>query len=100
MAKFLIEVDHEADRVACARAVRVFLATGSHYLTHTDWGCLDGVHTGWIVADVESREQARAILPPAERARARIVALNRFTMEQVEEALGHRGGAAGGGGKE
>ena len=38
MTRFLIEVPHEAERVACARVVEVFLKTGSHFLTHADWG--------------------------------------------------------------
>jgi len=37
MARFLIEVPHEAERVACARVIEIFLKTGSHFLTHADW---------------------------------------------------------------
>ena len=97
MARFLIEVDHEAETVACARAVRVLLTTGSHYLTHADWGCTDGVHTGWITVEADTKQEARAVLPPSERHRARIIALNKFTMEEIDKILAHhRGGAAGG----
>jgi len=93
MAKFLIQVNHDGRAIACARAQRLFLATGSHYLTHADWGCRDGVHSAWIVVDLETREQARAVLPPADRPRARIVALSTF-----DEALAqHRGSASAGG---
>jgi nicotinate-nucleotide pyrophosphorylase len=45
---------------------------------------MDGVHTAWIVVEVDSKEQARSILPPAFRSQAKIVALNKFTLEQVE----------------
>jgi hypothetical protein len=38
MARFLIEVPHKAEPVACTRAVQIFLNTGSHFLTHADWG--------------------------------------------------------------
>jgi hypothetical protein len=38
MPRFLIEVPHEAEKIACARAVRVLLQAGSHYLTHADIG--------------------------------------------------------------
>lgn len=31
MARFLIEVSHESTKVTCARAVQVFLKTGSHF---------------------------------------------------------------------
>ena len=89
MAKFLIQVDHYDEAVACARTQRVFRATGSHYLTHADWGCRDGVHSAWIVVELESREQARLVLPPVDRPRARVVALSTF-----DEALDqHRGDA-------
>lgn len=89
MARFLIEVPHEAEKVACARVVKIFLQTGSHFLTHCDWGCMDGEHKAWIIVDVPSKEDARYILPPGLRAEAKIVSLNKFTMEQIDEILGH-----------
>ena len=36
MARYLIEVPHEAEEVACARVVEIFLKTGSHFVTHTE----------------------------------------------------------------
>jgi hypothetical protein len=87
MARFLIEVPHEAEEVACARAVQLLLGTGSHFMTHADWGCSDGVHKGWIIVDVDSREEARNMLPPAFRADATVVKLNKFTMEELDETL-------------
>ena len=92
MAKFLIEVPHEEETVACARAVEIFLKTGSHFLTHADWGCKDGIHKAWIVADVDNKDQARAILPPAYRRDALVVQLNKFTMSEIEELLRHHKG--------
>lgn len=95
MAKFLIEVPHEAEVSACVRAVEIFLTTGSHFLSNADWGCLDGDHRAWIVAEVNDREEARCILPPAYRADAKIVCLNKFTMEELEEIKQHHlGGKA------
>ncbi|HYX20866.1 MAG TPA: hypothetical protein VFA98_08480 [Thermoanaerobaculia bacterium] len=41
MPRFLIEVPHEAETVACARVVDVFLKSGSHFLSNADWGCRD-----------------------------------------------------------
>ena len=89
MARFLIEVPHEAEKVECARAVQILLRTGSHFMTHADWGCLDGVHKGWIIIELESKQEARSILPPAYRSQAKIVELNKFTMEELEEILRH-----------
>jgi hypothetical protein len=92
MARFLIEVPHEADEMECARAVQILLRTGSHYLTHADFGCLDGEHKGWIVVDVDNKQEARCILPPAYRAQAKIVALNKFTLDEIEVLMSHHTG--------
>ena len=89
MTRFLIGVPHEADTAACVRAVRIFLETGSHFLTHADWGCMDGVHKAWIIVDVEDKEQARNIVPAAYRSQAQIITLSEFTMEQVDEMMSH-----------
>ena len=89
MARYLIEVPHEEEEVACARVVDIFLKTGSHYLTHADWGCMDGDHRAWIIVEVDSKEEARRILPPAVRSHARITGLNRFDMEQIDAILRH-----------
>lgn len=91
MAKFLIEVPHEDKKIECARVVQLFLETGSHFLTHADWGCRDGEHKAWIIADLKNKEEARYILPPVFRSQAKIVQLNKFTMEEIEDILGqHR----------
>ncbi len=89
MARFLIEVPHKAEKVECARAIQILLRTGSHFMTHADWGCLDGVHKGWIIIELENKQEARSILPPAYRSQAKIVELNKFTMEEIEEILHH-----------
>jgi hypothetical protein len=92
MARFLIEVPHEADVIACTHAVEIFLKTGSHFLTNADWGCKDGDHRAWLIVDVDSKDAARSILPPAYRSEARIVQLNEFSMAEIEEIRRqHRG---------
>lgn len=92
MAKFLIEVPHEAEKVACLRAIQILLQTGSHYLTNAEFGCYDGVHKAWVIVDVDSKEEARAILPPMYRSHADIVCLSRFNLDEVEEMLRHHQG--------
>ena len=89
MPRFLIEVPHEAETIACARAVKILLTTGSHYLTHADWGCTDGVHKGWIIVDVGSKNEALQILPPALRPHATIVLLNKWGLQEMEDLLRH-----------
>ena len=92
MPRFLIEVPHEAESVACARAVKLLLETGSHFMTHADFGCRDGDHRGWIIVETEDKDQARRMLPPLFRATAQIVALNRFSLEELDDLIRHHGG--------
>lgn len=89
MPRFLIEVPHEEEIVACAHVVEIFLKTGSHFLSNADWGCKDGVHKAWIIVDVDSKNDAMAILPSAYRPQATVVQLNKFTLEEIEDILQH-----------
>ena len=89
MPRFLIEVPHDSAILACARAAEVFLQTGSHFLTHADWGCMDGDHKAWMTVEVDTRDEARGIVPPHFRPAAKIVQLNAFTMADIEEILRH-----------
>ena len=87
MARFMIEVPHEAETIACARAVKVLLETGSHYLTHADFGCMDGDHRAWIVIECDTKEEARMTVPPPFRAKAHIIGLNKFSIEAMDMLL-------------
>jgi len=83
MARFLIEVPHEAEVLACARVVETFLKTGSHFLSNADWGCQDGEHKAWLIVDVDSKDEARLMLPPQFRHDARIIELRKFTLDEI-----------------
>ena len=87
MAKFLIEVPHEAETLACARVVKVFLESGSHFLTHAEWGCMDGVHSAWILVEVNNKAEALAIVPAPMRPQTRIVRVHQFKLDDIERTL-------------
>ncbi len=87
MARFLIEVPHDGDFAACTKVVQVFLSAGSHLLTQSEWGCMDGHHSAWLIVEMDSKEDALHLIPPAFRAQAKIVALNKFTQEQIETLM-------------
>ena len=89
MARFLLEVPHESGVVACARANKILLETGSHFLTHADFGCNDGVHKAWIVVDANSKEEARNMLPPTYRRQATVVGLSKFGIAELDELIRH-----------
>jgi hypothetical protein len=85
MKRFLIEIPHDADKQACDHAIQVFQQSGSHFLTHAGWGCTDGEHKAWIIVDVESKEDARFIIPPYFRPDAKITQLVTFTFKDLQE---------------
>ena len=87
MPRFLIEVPHDPGVVSCARANKLLLESGSHFLTHADFGCPDGVHKAWIVVDTESKDEARNMLPPAYRRQATIVQLSRFGLNELDDLI-------------
>lgn len=87
MSRFLIEVPHEAEVVACSKAAKVLLETGSHFLTHADFGCYDGDHRAWIVLEADTKTEARNMLPVAYRGTARIVGLNKFSIEELDTLI-------------
>ena len=87
MPKYLIEVPHDANEEACAQVIECFLDYGSHFAVNADWGCKDGVHKAWIIIETDNKEQARDILPPAHRAQASIIQLNKFTREEIDDIL-------------
>jgi len=96
MARYLLEVPHGPDHVHCDRAARIFLATGSHFLTHADFGCSDGEHKAWLTVEVDSKEEALRILPPGMRAQARVVRLSKFSLGALGAMLrDHLQGAVG-----
>ncbi len=83
MPRYLIEVRHDGTPEACVRALHALECSGSHFVTHADFGCADGTHCGWLTIDAESRGDAENIVPPEFRAIARIVELRKFTREEI-----------------
>ena len=86
MARYLIQEAHKPEE--CLRTLDAYMQAGSHFLTHSDWGCGAGVHQSWLIVEAANEEQARLMIPPAIRASAELVRLNRFTPEQVRELHG------------
>ena len=87
MPRFIIEVSHPTGTEACARAVYALLKYGSHYITHADWGCLDGVHKAWLIVDVDCKDTAKCIVPPNFRGDAKVTELTKFSLPEIESML-------------
>ena len=54
---------------------------------HADFGGHDGVHKAWIVVDVDSKDEARNVLPPVYRRQATIVQLNKFGLNELDDLI-------------
>ena len=87
MPRYLIECPHSTEYEGCVRALNGIVEYGSHLITHADWGCSDGVHVGWLIVEVGSREEALQLVPPQDRADARVIKLRKWTREQIEEMM-------------
>lgn len=85
MNTYLIEVPHNPDQKSCDQAIQIFMNTGSHFLTHADWGCKDGEHKAWLKVQVESKDEARMILPSLFRSTAKITQLMNFADQEIRE---------------
>ena len=94
MAKFLIEVEHDAETVACARVVKILLESGSHFLSNAEWGCMDNDHRAWMIVEVDDKHEALAIVPPGMRSRTRVTGLNRFKLDKIVAILKQHGATA------
>jgi hypothetical protein len=81
MAKYLIESPHTKEE--CLQVLDDTLALGSGVLAQYQFGCMDGDHTSWAIVEAGSKEEALRMVPALVRSKARIVALNTFTPEQI-----------------
>ena len=80
MQRYLIETPHtEKD---CQMLIDQVYAMG--YLYHFDWGCPDGVHSGWAIIEAENEAQARLAVPSFIRSKARVVRLVKYSGERKE----------------
>ena len=87
MPRFLIEIPHESDERACVHAINVIRQTGAHFFSKADWGCLDGEHKAWLIVDVDSKQEALGIVPVSCRKDAKIVQLNSFSEQEVDDMV-------------
>jgi len=80
MDRFLVVSPHTAGD--CAKALKEIHSVG--YITHFDWGCTDGDHTGWLVLEAENANQALMVVPAVQRHTAKAIKLVKFSPQDVE----------------
>ena len=81
MARYLIESPHTGEE--CLTVLNWILAQGSMLLSKYDFCCMDEDHTGYVIIEAPSREDARRSIPPPIRNKAKIVELQKFTPEEI-----------------
>lgn len=80
MDRFLVIAPHTKEE--CKQALQQVLAAG--FITHFEWGCKDGEHTGWAILEAENSKEAMMSVPPAQRHSASIVRLTKFSPSDIE----------------
>jgi hypothetical protein len=81
MDRFLVVSPHTVAN--CKDAVQQVLSAG--YITHFDWGCMDGDHTGWVIIEAENAKEALMVVPSGQRHAARAVRLTKFSAADVQK---------------
>jgi len=80
--RYLLVMPHTAEQ--CLKALDAMEASSAQLLAQTDWGCMAGDHTGYVVVHAASEQAALAMVPASERAQAKAVKLNKFTEAQIK----------------
>jgi hypothetical protein len=80
--RYLLTMPHTPEQ--CLKALDDMEATSPQLLAKTDWGCMAGDHTGYLMVHAVSEQAALAMIPAGERAQAKAIKLNKFTPEQIK----------------
>ena len=84
MDRYLVSVTHTMGD--CIRSLQAIEAFGM--ITHFEWACQDGEHTGWVIIEAENKPQALMVVPPSLRDKAHAVKLVRFSPEDIRTMHG------------
>jgi hypothetical protein len=76
MDRYMVISEHTAED--CRQAVKYFAEFHAGYITHFEWGCKDNDHNAYAIIEADSHEQAKMVVPPLFRNKARVIKLTRF----------------------
>ncbi|MGA9362991.1 MAG: hypothetical protein WBW16_01335 [Bacteroidota bacterium] len=79
MDRYLVVSPHVPEE--CVKAIEQVVAMG--HITHFDWGCMDGDHTGWTIIEAENHSHALMSVPSFLRGKAKAIKLTKFGPEDV-----------------
>jgi hypothetical protein len=82
MARYIVEIDHTPEE--CVAALDSVVAMSRELIGRFDWGCKADHHSGWAVIEAQDEATARRMLPTIVRQSAKVVQINKFTVEDVQ----------------
>jgi hypothetical protein len=68
----------------CMASMDQLRAKGNDFLGNVYWGCHTGDHTAYMIVEAENEAAAKNMLPEAARDHAKVIAVEKFTVEQIE----------------
>ncbi len=83
MTRYFVESIHTPEE--CLHALDEILAKGSDILEKYEWGCMAGDHTGYAIMEAASELEVKRTIPSFLVGKAKVVKLNKFTVEQVRD---------------
>ena len=81
MNRYLVESPHTKED--CLKVLDMFVAYG--HITHFEFGCDVGVHSGWVIIEAKNENEALLSVPPMIRNKAKVVRLVKYSPEQIQE---------------
>ena len=79
MDRYIVMIPHTIED--CLQSLKQIEAIGT--ITHFDWGCKDGVHTGWAIVEADNKAEAMLTVPTLQRSKAQVIRLTKFDPEDV-----------------
>ena len=81
MDRFLVISPHTEKE--CAQALKQTLYAG--FITHFDWGCAQGEHSGYAIIEAHDAKEASLVLPPIQRMTAKVIRLQKYSPEEIQD---------------
>ncbi len=81
-SQYLVEVSHTPE--TCLEALDETREMGREKLNQWSWGCSDDDHTGYLLLNARSKEEALQNVPPSQRHEAKVVELKKYSVEEIE----------------
>jgi len=79
MKRYLVETKHKKEQ--CISVMKNFIVNGN--ITQFDWGCEDGICTGWAIIEADSKGEALLSVPVTERNTTRVIEIKKLNAYKI-----------------